>query len=123
MSEILDQLIPFIWAIIIILPIYAVFHKFTGFLKDKAKATSISKGGGNKKIDEQFDSFIANSPKLLQAVRKEIEEQKDRGVSDDQMKGLIQKKGMLEFLSDNSELIEIFGKPAVKKVLGVLGRI
>ncbi len=123
MSEILDQLIPFIWAIIIIIPSYAVFHKFSGILKDKAKASHIPVGGkGNAQIDQQFDNLINNAPELLNRVNKEIEEQRDRGVADDQQKGLIQKKGMLEFVTDNKELIEMLGKPIIKKVLSVVNR-
>ncbi len=123
MSEILDQLIPFIWAIIIIIPGYAVFHKFSGILKDKIKASHIPTGGkGNAQIDQQFDNLINNAPELLNRVSKEIEEQRNRGVTDDEQKGLIQKKGMLEFVTDNKEIIEMLGKPLIKKVLSVVNR-
>ena len=123
MSEILDQLIPFIWAIIIIIPSYAVFHKFSGILKDKAKASHIPVGGkGNAQIDQQFDNLINNAPELLIRVRKEIDDQEEKGVTQEQMKGLIQKKGMLEFVTDNKEIIEMLGKPLIKKVLSVVNR-
>ncbi len=124
MSEILEQLTPFIWALIIIIPGYLIFHKFSGILKDKAKATHISANPkGNAQVDQQFDNLIRNAPELLNRVNKEIEEQRDRGVADDQQKGLIQKKGMLEFVTDNKEIIEMLGKPLIKKVLGVVNRL
>ncbi len=123
MSEILDTLVPFIWALIIIIPSYLVFHKFTGIIKDKAKNTHINTGGkGNAQIDQQFDNLINNAPELLNRVRKEIDDQRDRGVSDEEQKGLIQKKGMLEFVTDNKEIIEMLGKPLIKKVLSVVNR-
>ena len=119
----IESLYPFIWALIIIIPAYAVFHKFSSILKDKAKATHIPAGGkGNAAIDQQFDKLIENAPELLNRVNKEIEEQRDRAVSDDQMKGLISKKGMLEFVTDNREIIEMLGKPLIKKVLSVVNR-
>ncbi len=119
----IESIYPFIWALIIIIPSYLVFHKFSGILKDKAKASHIPVGGkGNAQIDQQFDNLINNAPELLNRVRKEIDEQRDRDVSDDQMKGLIQKKGMLEFVTDNKEIIEMLGKPLIKKVLSVVNR-
>ena len=119
----IETIYPFIWAIIIIIPSYAVFHKFSGIIKDKAKATHInSNPKGSAQIDQQFDNLINNAPELLNRVRKEIDEQRDRDVSDDQMKGLIQKKGMLEFVTDNKEIIEMLGKPLIKKVLSVVNR-
>ncbi len=119
----IETIYPFIWAIIIIIPSYAVFHKFSGILKDKAKASHIPVGGkGNAQIDQQFDNLINNAPELLNRVSKEIAEQRDRGVTDDEQKGLIQKKGMLEFVTDNREIIEMLGKPLIKKVLSVVNR-
>ena len=114
----IETIYPFIWALIIIIPSYAVFHKFSSILKDKAKATHInSNSKGSAHIDQQFDNLINNAPELLLRVRKEIDEQRDRGVSDEEQKGLIQKKGMLEFVTDNREIIEMLGKPLIKKVL------
>ena len=123
MSEILEQLTPFIWALIIIIPGYLIFHKFSSILKDKAKATHVnSNPKGEARVDQQFDNLINNSPELLNRVRKEIDDQRDRGVSDEEQKGLIQKKGMLEFVTDNKEIIEMLGKPLIKKVLSVVNR-
>ena len=118
----IETIYPFIWALIIIIPAYAVFHKFSGILKDKAKASHIPNSKGSAQIDQQFDNLINNAPELLNRVTKEIEEQRHRDVSDDQMKGLIQKKGMLEFVTDNKEIIEMLGKPIIKKVLSVVNR-
>ncbi len=119
----IESLYPFIWALIIIIPSYAVFHKFSGILKDKAKASHIPTGGkGNAQIDQQFDQLIANAPELLNRVNKEIADQRDRGVTDEEQKGLISKKGMLEFVTDNREIIEMLGKPLIKKVLSVVNR-
>ncbi len=124
MSEILEQLTPFIWALIIIIPGYLIFHKFSGILKDKAKATHVNNNPkGQAQIDQQFDKLIENAPELLNRVNKEIEDQRDRGVADEQQKGLIQKKGMLEFVTDNKEIIEMLGKPLIKKVLSVVNRL
>ena len=119
-----EQLIPFIWALIIIIPGYLIFHKFSSILKDKAKATHVnSNPKGEARVDQQFDNLINNAPELLNRVRKEIDEQRDRGVTDDEQKGLIQKKGMLEFVTDNKEIIEMLGKPLIKKVLSVVNRL
>ena len=51
-----------------------------------------------------------------------MNEQRDRGVINDEQKGLIKKKGMLNFLTDNKEIIEMLGKQIIKKVLSVVNR-
>ena len=100
-----------------------MFHKFSGILKDKAKNSHIPNGGkGNANIDHQFDQLIANAPELLNRVRKEIDDQEEKGVTPEQMKGFISKKGMLEFVTDNREIIEMLGKPLIKKALRVVNR-
>ena len=46
-----------------------------------------------------------------------------QGVSDDQMKGLYQKKQLLSLVADNQEVINIIGKPIIKKLLGFVKAI
>ena len=55
---------------------------------------------------------------MLNEVNKIIAEQKASGVQDDAMKGLYQKRQMLELVTNNQEVINILGKPLLKKVLG-----
>ena len=62
--------------------------------------------------------MINNAPELLTKVSSEIESQRANGVTDEQMKGLIQKQGMLKTLTENKEIIELIGKPILSKVLG-----
>ena len=50
-------------------------------------------------------------------------EQKSAGVSDDQMQGIYNKKKMLELVTNNAEVINIIGKPILKKVLGFVKAI
>ena len=57
---------------------------------------------------------------MLNEVNKIIAEQKAAGVDDTQLKGLYQKKQMLEMVTNNSEVINIIGKPIIKKLLGVV---
>ena len=53
-------------------------------------------------------------------INKQIAEQKASGVDDSQMKGLYQKKSMLELVTNNQEVINMIGKPIIKKLLGVM---
>ena len=118
----IESLYPFVWALIIIIPSYLVFHKFSGIIKEKARVSHIPNPKGSAQVDAQFDNLIANAPELLNRVNKEIDEQRERGVTDEEQKGLIQKKGMLTFVTDNKEIIEMLGKPIIKKVLSVVNR-
>ncbi len=121
-AELLAQFIPLFWFIGIAVLGYAIFHKFSDVIKDRAKQLHrpIHKDAN---IDGQFDSMVSNAPSLLNAVRNEIKAQEESGVTADQMKGLKQKEGMLSFITDNKEIIEMVGKPLIKKVLGVINRI
>ena len=92
---------------------------------EKFKQTNLSRRqaekGGN--TDGQIDDLITNAPRILHEIDKQIAEQKAQGVSDDQMKGLYQKKQLLSLVADNQEVINIIGKPIIKKLLGFVKAI
>ena len=114
-----SELIPIIWFICISVTGYVFFRVFSSTLKEKFRLTNLSKkkseASGN--TDGQVDSLIDNAPRMLNEVNKIINEQTDAGVPPDQMKGLLQKKQLLELVSNNSEVINIIGKPVLKKLL------
>ena len=114
-----SELIPIIWFICIAVTGYVFFRVFSSTLKEKFRLTNLSKkkseASGN--TDGQVDSLIDNAPRMLNEVNKIINEQTDAGVPPDQMKGLLQKKQLLELVSNNSEVINIIGKPVLKKLL------
>jgi len=113
------EVIPFIWFTGIIISVYVFFHKFSDVIKEKIRSNHKKSVQGNEKnIDQQVNSMINNAPELLTKVSQEIESQRANGVTDEQMKGLIQKQGMLKTLTENKEIIELIGKPILSKVLG-----
>ena len=115
-----EELIPIIWFICISVTGYVFFRVFSSTLKEKFRLTNLSKkkseASGN--TDGQVDSLIDNAPRMLNEVNKIINEQTEAGVPPDQMKGLLQKKQLLELVSNNAEVINIIGKPVLKKLLG-----
>ena len=115
-----SELIPIIWFICISVTGYVFFRVFSSTLKEKFRLTNLSKkkseATGN--TDGQVDSLIDNAPRMLNEVNKIINEQTEAGVPQDQMKGLLQKKQLLELVSNNAEVINIIGKPVLKKILG-----
>ena len=120
-----SELIPIIWFICISVTGYVFFRVFSSTLKEKFRLTNLSKkkseASGN--TDGQVDSLIDNAPRMLNEVNKIINEQTEAGVPPDQMKGLLQKKQLLELVSNNSEVINIIGKPVLKKILGFVRHI
>lgn len=120
-----SELIPIIWFICISVTAYVFFRVFSSTLKEKFRLTNLSKkkseASGN--TDGQVDSLIDNAPRMLNEVNKIINEQTEAGVPPDQMKGLLQKKQLLELVSNNSEVINIIGKPVLKKILGFVRHI
>jgi len=119
------EIIPFIWFGGIAITIYVFFHKFSDVIKEKFRQTNLTRRkeerGGN--TDGQIDDLIGNAPRMLNEVNKIIAEQKASGVQDDAMKGLYQKRQMLELVTNNQEVINILGKPLLKKVLGFVRAI
>ena len=120
-----SELIPIIWFICISVTGYVFFRVFSSTLREKFKQTNLSRRqaekGGN--TDGQIDDLITNAPRILHEIDKQIAEQKAQGVSDDQMKGLYQKKQLLSLVADNQEVINIIGKPIIKKLLGFVKAI
>jgi len=119
------EIIPFIWFGGIALTVYVFFHKFSDVIKEKFRQTNLTRRkeerSGN--TDGQVDDLIAGAPRMLNEVNKIITEQTAAGVPPEQMKGLLQKKQMLELVTNNQEVINILGKPLLKKVLGFVRAI
>ena len=119
------EIIPIIWFSGIVITIYVFFHKFSDVIKEKFRQTNLTRRkeekGGN--TDGQIDDLIGNAPRMLNEVNKIIAEQKASGVPDEAMKGLFQKRGMLELVTNNQEVINIVGKPAIKVLLNFVKKM
>jgi len=119
------EIIPLVWFSCISVTIYVFFRVFSSTLKEKFRQTNLSrkKAEGTVHTDSQIDDLINNAPRILNEINKTIAEQKAQGVSDEQMKGIYQKKQMLELVTNNAEVINIIGKPIIKKLLGFVKAI
>ena len=116
------EIIPFIWFSGIAVTIYVFFHKFSDVIKEKFRHNNLAKkrAESSSNTDGQVDDLISNAPRILNEINKQIAEQKASGVDDSQLKGLYQKKSMLELVTNNQEVINMIGKPIIKKLLGVV---
>ena len=116
------EIIPLVWFSAIAVTVYVFFRVFSSTLKEKFRQTNLSrkKEQGSMHTDSQIDDLINNAPRILNEINKTIAEQKEQGVSDEQMKGIYQKKQMLELVTNNAEVINIIGKPIIKKLLGLV---
>jgi len=119
------EIIPLVWFSCISVTIYVFFRVFSSTLKEKFRQTNLSrkKEQGSMHTDSQIDDLINNAPRILNEINKTIAEQKEQGVSDEQMKGIYQKKQMLELVTNNAEVINIIGKPIIKKLLNLVKSI
>ena len=119
------EIIPLVWFSCISVTVYVFFRVFSSTLKEKFKQTNLSRKKAESTIhtDSQIDDLINNAPRILNEINKTIAEQKAQGVSDEQMKGIYQKKQMLELVTNNAEVINIIGKPIIKKLLGFVKAI
>jgi len=116
------EIIPLVWFSCIAVTVYVFFRVFSSTLKEKFRQTNLSrkKEQGAVHTDSQIDDLINNAPRILNEINKTIAEQKEQGVSDEQMKGIYQKKQMLELVTNNAEVINIIGKPIIKKLLNLV---
>ena len=119
------EIVPIVWFGCISVTVYVFFRVFSSTLKEKFRQTNLSrkKAEGSGHTDGQIDDLINNAPRILNEINKTIAEQKAQGVSDEQMKGIYQKKQMLELVTNNAEVINIIGKPIIKKLLGFVKSI
>ena len=119
------EIIPLVWFSCIAVTVYVFFRVFSSTLKEKFKQTNLSrkKAEGSIHTDSQIDDLINNAPRILNEINKTIAEQKAQGVSDEQMSGIYKKKQMLELVTNNAEVINIIGKPIIKKLLGFVKSI
>ena len=119
------EIIPLVWFSVIAVTVYVFFRVFSSTLKEKFKQTNLTrrKIESSGHTDGQIDDLINNAPRILNEINKQISEQKAQGVTDDQMKGLYQKRQMLELVTNNAEVINIIGKPIIKKLLGFVKAI
>ena len=120
------EIIPFIWFGGIVITVYVFFHKFSDVIKEKFRQTNLHRRKEERtgNTDGQIDDLIKNAPRILEEVNKEITAQRAHGVEDSQMKGLLQKKQLLELgTSIPPEVINIVAKPLVKKIIGFIGSI
>ena len=119
------EIIPFVWFGGIAITVYVFFHKFSDVIKEKFRQTNLTRRKEERSghTDGQIDDLIGNAPRMLNEVNKIITEQTAAGVPPEQMKGLLQKKQLLELVTNNAEVINILGKPLLKKVLGFVRAI
>jgi hypothetical protein len=113
------EIIPLVWFSAIAVTVYVFFRVFSSTLKEKFRQTNLSrkKEQGSIHTDSQIDDLIN---RILNEINKQIKEQELSGVTPEQMKGLLQKKQMLELVTNNAEVINIIGKPIIKKLLGLV---
>ena len=118
------EILPLVWFSCVSITVYVFFRVFSSTLKEKFKQTNLSrkKAEGSVHTDSQIDDLINNAPRILNEINKTIAEQKEQGVSDEQMKGIYQKKQMLELVTNNAEVINIIGKPIIKKLLSFVNK-
>ena len=123
------ELIPFVWFGGIAVTVYVFFHKFSDVIKAKISQSASARrkeqnNSAANNAGNQFDSLVKNAPRILDEVNKDISQQRANGVSDDQMKGLLQKKQIFELATQiPPEVYDIIGKPFVKKIIGMVGKI
>ena len=116
------EIIPLVWFSAIAVTVYVFFRVFSSTLKEKFRQTNLNrkKEQGSVHTDSQIDDLINNAPRILNEINKQIKEQELSGVTSEQMKGLLQKKQMLELVTNNAEVINIICKPIIKKLLGLV---
>ena len=113
---------PFLWVFGSLAVGYIFLHKFADVIKEKFKAMNRASNTAtkDKDVDAQINDLVKNAPTIRDQVKTEIDKLKAEGVTDEQLKGLNAKKQMLDFVADNSQIINLFAKPILKRVMGMI---
>jgi len=121
MTELIPaEILPLIWFAGISITVYFFFRKFSSVILEKIKQSSTARkraeSGAN--TGEQIDNLIdqVSNPQLLRGIEKQIEEQKEAGVSEEQMKSLYRNRDWARLAVDNKQVID-FAKPVIKRVM------
>ena len=118
------EIIPLVWFSCISVTVYVFFRVFSSTLKEKFRQTNLSrkKEQNTTNTDGQIDNLIDNAPKILNEINQQIAQQKSSGVTDDQMKGLYDRKKMIELVTSNQDIINL-GKPVVKLAVNWVAKL
>lgn len=95
-----------------------------GYKKEVYKAEHKDKRAQtDKDLESQLNDLIDNAPRLKGELDRQIAEQKSKGVSDNQMSGLLMYKQIVDLAASNPQLAQIIGKPLVKGLVNVVAKI
>lgn len=74
-------------------------------------------------LETQLNDIIDNAPNIKSKLDSEIEAMRQKGVTNDQMSGMLMYKQIVDLAASNPQLAQIIGKPIVKSLVGIVGKI
>ena len=126
MESIPVDILNLIYVLIAVVVGYMIFHKLSDVVKVKIKSTKTNEKrnyDNSSDIDTQLNNFIKGAPDILTKLTTEIDNLKEKGANEEQLKSLKNKQSTLQFIVQNKEIIEIIGTPIIKKLVGFIKAI
>ena len=105
--------------------ILLVFVKlWYGFKKEQWKDDhKVNKNKQSEDLETQMNDLIDNAPRIKLELDRQITDQRSKGVTDQQMQGLMVYKQIVDLAASNPQLAQIIGKPLVKGLVGIVAKI
>ena len=82
-----------------------------------------NKNKASQDMETQLNDIIDNAPRIKAEIDSQIEQQRAKGVTDQQMSGLMMYKQIVDLAASNPQLAQIIGKPLVKGLVGIVAKI
>ena len=88
-----------------------------------AQVKKENKNKASQDLETQLNDIIDNAPNIKNKLDAEIDAMKAKGVTDQQMSGMLMYKQIVDLAASNPQLAQILGKPIVKSLVGIVGKI
>ena len=82
-----------------------------------------NKNKASQDMETQLNDIIDNAPRIKAEIDRQIQDQRSKGVSDQQMSGLLMYKQIVDLASSYPQLAQLVGKPLVKGLVGIIAKI
>lgn len=100
------------------------FKLWYGFRKESLKGQKkIDKNKPSQDLETQLNDLIDNAPNIKAKLDGEIDAMKSKGVTPDQMSGMLMYKQIVDLAASNPQMAQIIGKPLVQGLVGIIAKI
>ena len=109
---------------VVTVPLYFFLKLWYGYRKEQLKdQKKDQRNKAEQDLETQLNDLIDNAPRLKSELDRQIADQRSKGVTDQQMSGMLMYKQIVDLAASNPQFAQIIGKPLVKGIVGIVAKI